>query len=468
MKKISKKKKNFLIFGVIILGIIIIAIIGFSNNLSIIFFSPSLQTLSYGTPIDNGNSVTYSLAFSNPGGYVGVCQNTLPNSDSTAAPIHFNGNLPFRIGTSGTPTLWEAAKFIPNTQQGINFNTTNIILSTSNMAIGTGGHCGNTNYRVEIVNKTASCNVNAVDNGPTSGIKAALNCIVDADIVIEDSNGNIVPTDTASLYGWIDGGTIKVEIPKTGIKCTPTQTTLCGNNMDCINNQCVAKTIDVYRLSNNMCNFITINYDQRLISDYDTLNLCQKYVIPNAPYPSPPSSQSWVNSILDWINNAWQWLKSHFTFSIVGIQNVTVGQQVSYLISEYSPAPNSCTGFTTSCGYQWGNWFLTDSNNNLINSGTPQLLINGTYITNVTFNAPSNPGGYVLTGSIWEIDYSYSSQSLSWNVVKNGSVANETYGLLSQTPYLSTPSAPPSSSWIKNILNVIAEFFNTIFKKLGF
>jgi len=43
--------------------------------------------------------------------------------------------------------------------------------------------------------------------------------------------------------------TLRVEIPKQGIQCTPTQLTLCGIDQECINNQCADKIISVENIS---------------------------------------------------------------------------------------------------------------------------------------------------------------------------------------------------------------------------
>lgn len=263
MKKILKNKKGegklIIVGAFILLGVLIY--FGFFASADIGLFRSSV--VGYDDGRDMGNSALYKISFSNPGGYVPACFNGFPEIGSTPFPSHSHIIIP-----SPPISAWDTPFLVQNTQLNTIFNTTDITLSTGNIYLGTGGHCGNTAAIAKIVNASVSCSVSSYYFGNTGkfGNKslnvhasyssgtvygAVPRCTLDFDVIAVDSNGNMIQSGTMNMYGYVDVGTINVEIPKIGIQCTNSQMSLCKEGDSCINNQCVSPSVSNLPTSNN-------------------------------------------------------------------------------------------------------------------------------------------------------------------------------------------------------------------------
>ena len=314
-------------------------------------------------------------------------------------------------------------------------------------------HLGGCVEQYKIVNQTNTATCKYHDS--TYGWECTIT--IRAQSVRNDGSIPVSPNEPI-YYGNIDGS-LDITLLKDGVECTSSQLSLCSEWQECVNNLCVEKQIQVYRLSNNQCFSVSILSSQRTSNDYDNLIDCQKNIITEPEKPQPRGILGWLQTINEWIIN---FFKRLLGLSITGTQIVEPNTQHTYLINMTAPIPDS--DWTDKyIEYQFGIWGLVAKNQTILISGISEP-INGFYIRNVTILTPKNIDNYALVGLITQINKTWDSLNGKW--VQGDEILLNKEAIDIKTQYSLTEPEKPVSSGIVGFLSKIWDIIKNIWSSI--
>jgi len=239
MAKKNRKNNNIAVIMFIVAGLVIL---GTQTNLLTVFTQTFLYPDTPLTQLSEGTgSVVLNAVWSNIDTRVQGGQQV---GDDI---VVLERLLTFR---HGSPTF--VVFHTPNLILNRRFNTEDVVLGTSSCIIDVNGANERTGS-INILSKSASC-IAKVD-GPSSDFPFTfLECDVEFRFECIDTDGQVADISTNGKLLLPSSVDVIVEVLKDSSQCTQTQKSLCNENAECINNQCVETfpIIDIEILDNEV------------------------------------------------------------------------------------------------------------------------------------------------------------------------------------------------------------------------